>query len=389
MNSKQKFGIILALLAGILIFGLMILYNIYINSYSYFSLAQLTELEEKSKEYVNNYIEEKYGFIPNIESIDVQKIRNYPKDEECLSGHVYVTCSNNGKRFCVEYYNSAGPSSYESAKDNYQQEEIYDAIYQYYVSELGKVPYKYNIYFGSSDYISSTDFRNYLVYEYYNGENLEDVIKYDSPTCIFEYVEDTLDISNMNNTDNWILGYKLQILNYDTLEDYTLVSDDIHKGQYVDKNTIATNATHIKDLYLYSHIYDIDTYSNLEIRTYKDIKYFCFNSKDYSKLTITDSQITDKDLRKYNEDSYWDITPISNTYTISGNVLDNVYVYVPYTEENELIGVQNKKDYLLYNGDSKALDDSRVLFLNNSFSNKNNPIKLDYKITLFTYDLGI
>lgn len=389
MNSKQKFWIILALLIGILTFGLATSYNIYINSYSYFSLDQLSELEEKSKVYVNNYIEEKYGFTPNIESVDVQKIRNYYNDEECLSGRVYIACSFNGKSFCVEYYNSNSPSYYESAKDNYQQEEIYDAIYQYYVFELGKVPYKYNIYFGSSDYISNTDFRNYLVYEYYNGENLEDVIKYESPTCIFEYVEDTLDISYMNNLDNWVLGYTFQIFNYSTIEDYDLVSNDIHRGQYIDKNSIAASAPNIKDLYLYSYIYDIDAYSNLEIRTYKDIRYLCFNSEDYSNLKITDTQITDKDFKKYSKESYNNITPISNTYSISGNVLDNVYIYALYTEENELIGIENKKDYLLYNGDSKASDDSRVLFLNKSFSNKNNPIKLDYKITLFTYDLSI
>ncbi len=194
-------AIIIIIIFWITIISLVVSFS---NDTHHYTTDDLPALKESAKNFTLSYIENKYDFVPEIIDIKSDTYNesfdggNYP------SGIFLLTCSDDNREFIVRYSKLYSLHPFEYAEDNYQQKEITEDIYSYYANEIGKEPARYYISYGITDYNYNHDNneRPYFIEKYYDGNNLKELLEYESASCIFEYIEDIPNISRLNNSDN-------------------------------------------------------------------------------------------------------------------------------------------------------------------------------------------
>lgn len=200
MNKK----IFLSLFIGILMLGLTGCGD-----------KEKTQIEKLGSSNAISYIEEKYGFTPEVISAEAQ-IKNsdpIPSIKE-YNGYVDVKLKYNNKNFVV---NIDGRKESKNGVDNYQQKEIISSLLNT-INQYKGSHYSYSFTYGN--YKNNTyKVEENVIYtnKYYDGTNIKDFLE--TMTLTINYINN----SNIENSNNEILS----LFEKGTLYLYNFKSDEL------------------------------------------------------------------------------------------------------------------------------------------------------------------
>ena len=132
--------------------------------------------EEQAKINAVKYVKSKYGYDAKVISAKAAKNTNSisPIPNYTPTGYVYVKLKVNKKEF---YVYITGEQESIDGKDNYQQDEIEKDLLELLKTNIGISPYNYSVEYPNSTIYNNTENSN-LIKEYYNKNNLSDVLQY-------------------------------------------------------------------------------------------------------------------------------------------------------------------------------------------------------------------
>jgi len=241
------------------------------------------------------YIEEKYGFEADVIETEVDSYGGL--FGPTFNGYVFVTMEYDDTEFTV-YID--GEEENTDGRDNYQQETITDEIKDR-LNEIVDAKCDDFIIYNTFDTESSDEHKYYLMTEeYYDGENLDDILDSDA-VCRVCYPENA-DLSALDET------YISELFSESACAIYSYKDD-----KFYDKNTIYGDLTeenykfeyamYINEAVTYNH--DGYTYYKPEIYNVGDMYYV---TEDNMPLEIYEYGIDDIINR-------WDISNSSNVCT--------------------------------------------------------------------------
>ena len=173
------------------------------------------QIEKLGSSNAISYIEEKYGFTPEVISVEEQ-IKNsdpIPATKE-YNGYVDVKLKYNNKNFVVNIY---GRKESKNGVDNYQQEEIISSLLNI-INQYKGTHYSYSFTYGNyKNNIYKVEENVIYTNKYYDGTNIKDFLK--TMTLTINYINN----SNIENSNNEILS----LFEKGTLYLYNFKSDEL------------------------------------------------------------------------------------------------------------------------------------------------------------------
>lgn len=282
----------------------------------------IKEYETQGKENAINYIEDKYGFTPNIVKIEAIKEDPYmiPDFSTPPTGRVSLELSHNNKKFIVEIQ---GDRKTIDGGDNYQYEEIESDILEIIKKDTNMDPYKHSINFG----IFTT--KN-LINEYYNKDNLNELIDSLNFNIVLEYINKPSLINNdyKNITENFINCSQFGIINYKSMEQYNNKLEKMISFEMFD-NYITGNAINI-DYAFFINQKNIVHY-NMDMIEFDDIKYYDLNKKE--SIIVNKSKLDD--IKNWNGHGVLEAIQISDAYSIETDAI-NLYAFIPLNKTKNI-----------------------------------------------------
>lgn len=193
---------------------------------------------DQAKENTISYIQKKYGFIPEVGTTKCAFDNSDNFSSNC-TGMILVNAKYNDKWFEVLI---DGTNYTESGVDNYQYEQISREIVDLITSDYGS-PYKYQLYYGY--------YNKGLVSQYYDGNNLSDVMRDNYLRLVAEYID--YDFSEVNKESlklsKYSIFHRLYIVNYKSLNTYKKVNNHNYNitGSYIE-NEFYDNSEYLKNV---------------------------------------------------------------------------------------------------------------------------------------------
>lgn len=310
----------------------------------------------QAKENTKKYIEYKYGFTPEIISVDVDVTDH---GITIRTGYSYVKAKYNGKEFNVVI-----PSNRESVKgaDNYQSEEIKNAVLKMVTEEVS-MPYSYEISYVSdiSKNLKSHYAINY-VQDYYDGNNLKEIINNNEFCVELSYLED-VDLKKLEKpSTNSLFACNLNIVigKFKSKEVYDVFSESekligYSFGYYYEKYLIE-NAMYLDEAFLkniYEDEYKVDNQYYKFDMIEKDGIYFY--AENMENIKIEKTQNIDWNEFADQERIVKHRNRITDDYIISG-VEGDLYIYLPKSEYdwNYLFSLNSENTFKIDKGSEIA-----------------------------------
>ena len=149
---------------------------------------QAAKWREQAEKNAVEYVKDKYGFDAQVLSSETQKVEGL--FSATLTSKTLVKLEYEGKEFGVLSY---GEDEYmDKASDNYQKDIIVES-YKEEVCKLFEVePDNFEVVGGenfSSQSVNGDEFYDMYFHEYFDGENLEEVLMEYQLYCLAEYVD--------------------------------------------------------------------------------------------------------------------------------------------------------------------------------------------------------
>lgn len=207
---------------------------------------KMRKVETQSARYAVKYIKQKYGFEPNVVSIDA-KYSEVQDLYDFFVGHGFlydavITMEYKGNTF--EVYNSSDTTSLNFFYDNYQEEEIKQAVYDYYLKRFDNLkPDSYSISLFFLGYKNQRSRPGFHIHEFYDGTSIEDLIVNNHISIHFEYnnIENFKDLFDMdiNTLPAAVFVYNNRDIEDKDTEYYEYFDDTKHytRFNYVDGKT--------------------------------------------------------------------------------------------------------------------------------------------------------
>ncbi len=250
MKMGNKKGLKVFIILGIV---LLVIIVMCVGNKIFSSAEKVSEYAEFGKQNAINYIYNKYGFIPNVISVEDDYVENGPipdiKSKRQPSGWVYVKMEYNTKEF---YVYILGSQASESGSDNYQYDEIVSDIINEVKNIVGVEPYRYDIKYGESWYKNHKEMCRGLIEEYYDKNNISEI----SMDIKLDYTNN----ASINNIENQQLSIfnkrnEVMLINYKSIEDCNASSIE-----YISDRSLENEAMHINNAYIWE--YTRGTYYN-------------------------------------------------------------------------------------------------------------------------------
>ena len=193
---------------------------------------------DQAKENTISYIQKKYGFTPEAGTTKCTFDNSDNFSNNC-TGMILVNAKYNDKSFEVLI---DGTNSTESGIDNYQYEQISREIVDLITSDYG-VPYKYQLYYGYDN--------KGLIAQYYDGNNLSDVMRDNYLRLVAEYIDSGFSEVNKESLklSKFSIFHRLYIVNYKSLNTYKKIKNHNYNitGSYIE-NEFYDNSEYLKNV---------------------------------------------------------------------------------------------------------------------------------------------
>lgn len=311
------------------------------------SKEQKAENEKNLRQAEKNavsYIEEKYGFTPEI--IESELERHGGMFGSIPESTVMVRMSYNNKEFSV-YID--GETKNTDGADNYQQEEIISALTQ----KLSTVAENYSE-------ITANDFKSIdinggkvksfrpvvewncenLYSEYFDGENFAEVFGDETCYITADYIE--ADFENLQEKDfDFLLSnerVRLYLISYRTEEDYLNRPD---YGEFNDFTGIKKHAILIEESLVFEK--DGAEHNEYVLGKHDNFYYYVF---DNTPDTVSFSSTQMPDASEYDGNGIIDGEFVTSAYSINSSVNERIYIYYPLSElpEKTRLAISRKTD---------------------------------------------
>lgn len=321
---------------------------------------EMKRYEKQGRENAKNYIREKYGIDAKITEINCEKYSSSPVPDFFPSptGNVFVKMKYKGADFLVAI---SGQKKNTDGLDNYQFQEIATAFAQEMYNITGLHAESAYVCYG--EYGTVKDEKNGMIYTFYDGENLAEVLQKESARAVVSYANQDVEqipvsqISQKTGVDTILLT------DYESREAYQTVRCPYYNlAGWPIENGIENQ------LYLMNGYRVVgageDTYVKCEKKIQDDIILITENPKDQIILekTSLDSQ------ENWNGNGFIDAKQVASAYTFDTNS-EKVYVYFPVEklDTKEVKEAQLVKQYQ-YKGEtcydniiSKVTDDGKYI----------------------------
>ena len=310
----------------------------------------MKKLESQAKENAINYIKNKYGFIPNVISTDVEKEDTGPVPDFTPdpTGNIYVYLSYKDKKF--EVYISGEEQSSDGI-DNYQYNEITSATIKYIEEKTNLNPYSNSINYGNQ---YSDKNHNGLIKDLFTNDNLEQIIENNHFKILLEYIgASNLEYIKTNQIFDNLQKTRIILVNYNSLEAYNKASTHsyIIRGT-LDEGYLRNNLMNIESAYI------IETgktyYFDLDAKQFDDIYYYDRDIEQNFNNNVSLSYTTIGDVSNWvGRGAFENVRQISDAYLVNGIGQDYKYIliYIPveklknYNVENIDVGVEHCGNY--------------------------------------------
>lgn len=285
---------------------------------------EYAKIEKQAKTNSIEYIQDKYGF--EAEVISAKAEPNYGAIfswDEVASGYALVTLQYDNKEFCVYI---SGDKESTDGKDNYQQEQIEEAIEAKFISDANiQAEEVYcNIFY---EYYNPTD-NNFLIMTsvYYNGSNIDEVLDELNKDNNFQvdYMLLTLnDISQSHSSYDFNSerqrNQDVLIVNCDNIDDFNIM-----KNAKVNPFNLR-----VKNYVVYMTDYSLYTYGSVEKKSINKVTgdgfVVCYAGGSYCEITSADWVSSDFNKERQQVfDSYKYDTDADNIYFFVR--LDKLYI---------------------------------------------------------------
>lgn len=321
---------------------------------------EMKRYEKQGRENAKNYIREKYGIDAKITEINCEKYSSSPVPDffPAPTGNVFVKMKYKGADFLVAI---SGQKKNTDGLDNYQFQEIATAFAQEMYNITGLHAESAYVCYG--EYGTVKDEKNGMIYTFYDGENLAEVLQKESARAVVSYANQDVEqipvsqISQKTGVDTILLT------DYESREAYQTVGCPYYNlAGWPIENGIENQ------LYLMNGYRVVgageDTYVKCEKKIQDDIILITENPKDQIILekTSLDSQ------ENWNGNGFIDAKQVASAYTFDTNS-EKVYVYFPVEklDTKEVKEAQLVKQYQ-YKGEtcydniiSKVTDDGKYI----------------------------
>ena len=281
---------------------------------------EMKRYEKQGRENAKNYIREKYGIDAKITEINCEKYSSSPVPDffPAPTGNVFVKMKYKGADFLVAI---SGQKKNTDGLDNYQFQEIATAFAQEMYNITGLHAESAYVCYG--EYGTVKDEKNGMIYTFYDGENLAEVLQKESARAVVSYANQDVEqipvsqISQKTGVDTILLT------DYESREAYQTVGCPYYNlAGWPIENGIENQ------LYLMNGYRVVgageDTYVKCEKKIQDDIILITENPKDQIILekTSLDSQ------ENWNGNGFIDAKQVASAYTFDTNS-EKVYVYFP------------------------------------------------------------
>lgn len=294
---------------------------------------------KQAKTNAKKYIKNKYGFIPKIEEVFINK-EDYGISRK--TGYAYVKAKHKNKNF-----NIVIPSDRESVNgvDNYQYEQIEKEIIKMVTNEIGK-PYSYEINYISFIHDKLGNVRNgntdaNCIQEYYDGSNIIEIINNNDFNISLDYLQDVdlKKLENVNSNSIFNMDMNIVIGKYKSKEAYEWVKENnikLYSGSISWEDGVVYSEENLVAVAMYLDEGFLNTNSNSENKI--DNKYYKFDMIEYDGVYFYAANIENIKIEKI-DNINWDtlaekngITAtkyrIKDDYSISG-IEGKSYVFCP------------------------------------------------------------
>ena len=325
-------------------------------------MESMNEYKEIAKENAIVYVEEKYGFTPDILGAECEKVAiplaydQTPED----TGYVYVKLHDKTENITFWVYATGLEESTVECYDNYQYAEIEDSVYEQVKSLLALEPYHIDLAYGVNgdagrniDAERTVDMKYGLVHDYFNGMNLAEVLgnaEYNKMiVCLTEqeYIPEVLGCAveevneeglqegtlPENHALVQLLGENIhcRFINYSDEESYKIVHqdgcisdiEDDHLGWHWGK-TLEDWCFFIKDECHIAGETGI-AYNKYEVKQFADFYYVAMGGT-YCQFVEADDELGNESI--WNSNGIKDAKKVFGAYCVDSDA-DRIYLFIP------------------------------------------------------------
>lgn len=289
------------------------------------SKEQKAENEKNLRQAEKNavaYIEEKYGFTPEIIESELERNRGMFGSVPLTT--VIIRMSYNNKEFSV-YID--GETKNTDGADNYQQEEIISALTKKINSVVPQIK-SINIDGGEvQNFFPDVEWNTNNIYtEYFDGENFAEVFGDEICYITADYIEADFENLQENNFDFLLSNerVRLYLISYRTEEDYLNRPD---YGEFSDFTGIKKHAILIEESLVFGK--DGAEHNEYILGKHDDFYYYV---SDSTPDTVSFSPAEMPDASEFDGNGIIDGQFVTPAYSINSSVNERIYIYYPLSE---------------------------------------------------------
>lgn len=203
-------------------FLMMVLILLTACGYSGEEKQDMKQYEKQGKKNAKEYIEEKYGFEARITDVECDKVNPAPVPDlwPGPNGNVKVTMEYEDKEF---YVYIAGDEETAEGVDNYQMDEILEDFEEALEDVSGLNAKDTALFYGEFLSEEEAPDGNGMVNTYYDGENLDEILKEDNFRLFGAYIDEEL--SAMADVPEEFGEGCYLFVSYNSKEDYKKCKD--------------------------------------------------------------------------------------------------------------------------------------------------------------------
>ena len=277
--------------------------------------------EKQGCENAKNYIKEKYGIDAEVRDLTCEKSNSdtIPDFSPSPTGNVFVKMNYHGEDFTVAI---SGETKNTDGIDNYQLQNIIKALNQ----ELYKITgfHTESVYVCYGEYGSANDNeKNGMIHAFYDGKNLADILKDESPKIVASYVDDPVDKIPISDVERETGIDTMLFVDYESQEAY----HSIHQPYYnlagwpiesgIEDQLYQVNGYRVVNA-------DEDHYMECEKKIQDDI--ILITEKPEERIHLEKTVLDSQD--NWNGNGFIDAKQVADAYAVETDS-EMVYVYFP------------------------------------------------------------